>query len=282
MANTRIKKRALLATALAVMLLASACGGGSDGSGAAKGGEEAKDYGTNQPGVLKIAFDSNAAPGSYLKDNQPAGYYVELMKSIADALGQRVDFVALPSGSQIPNIVNHTYDTGTIGALVTPERLEQVNFTTATTYNQSVLISRKDAPLKSFNDANGKTIAATTDAFVSLLATQAPKAEVKKFQDGAGALAALRAKQVDGMVYGVTLAGPIVKDDSTLQMSASVTSGNTAIPIAKDRPKLLEAFNTALKKLADSGRIAELYKQVYGLEIPSEMYKDYPNLKPAK
>jgi polar amino acid transport system substrate-binding protein len=80
---------------------------------------------------------------------------------------------------------------------VTPQREAVVSFTTPVGYGQAQLVSRKNAPLATLQDAEGKTVAITTgSALIPLLQKTAPKVSIKEFPNVASSTNALLAGQV--------------------------------------------------------------------------------------
>ena len=66
-----------------------------------------------------------------------------------------------------------------------------------------------------------------------------------------------------------------------MQGTESVSSGVNAFPVAKDHPNLLAALNKALASIMLDGTFTTLFHKWYpGEEIPPQLLKDYPGLKP--
>jgi len=140
--------------------------------------------------------------------------------------------------SLLPSVRNHRYDTAAFGVLVTPERAGVTNFTTAVTYGEAQLISRKQRPLASVTDAAGKTVAVTRgSALIPLLQKTAPSVVIKEFPNIAASANALTVGQVDGLFTGTATARELLAKHVDFAASERATSGKTAFPVARDRQR---------------------------------------------
>jgi len=245
---------------------------------------QAAELPTNTPGELRVAYRTDDKPVSFLQDGVPSGYFVELMNEIGRRLGLKVTYVSTTFAAMVPAVQNHQYDTAAFGVLVTPERLAAVDFSTAVSYGQAQLVSRKDGMLASVASAGGKTVAITRgSALIPVLRKIAPTVTIKEFPNVASSTNALRAGQVDGLFTGNATAHELVKKHPELVASQTVESGINAIPVAKDRPALLAALNKALASVMVDGTYTRLFVKWNppAVEIPDRLYADYPGMPHA-
>ena len=237
------------------------------------------------PGLLKVAYRTDDKPVSFLQDGKPSGFMVELMNAVAGRMGLKVTYISTTFAAMLPSVRNHQYDTAAFGVLVTPKRQAVVNFSTAVGYGQAQLVSRKSAPLSTLEDAAGKTVAITTgSALIPLLQKIAPKVSIKEFPNIASSTNALRAGQVDGLFTGNATAERVITQHPELTATETVESDANGIPIAKDRPELLAAFNKALASVMTDGTYGKLFTKwnPSGVHIPQRMFTDYPGMpRPA-
>jgi polar amino acid transport system substrate-binding protein len=271
----------LAAVATAIALAATACGAhaGTD-VGASKG----IDLGLINPGVLSVAFRTDDKPASFLQDGKATGMYVELMDEIAKRLNLTTTYVASDFASLLPSVRNHRYDTAAFGVLVTPEREEVTNFTTAVSYGEAQLISRKQQPLSSVKDAAGKTIAVTRgSALIQLLQKIAPSVIIKEFPNIAASANALTVGQVDGLFTGSATTRELLAQHADFAASERITSGKTAFPVAKDKQALLDALNKNLEAMIKDGTYIRLFYKwnPADVAIPEQLVADYPGMPTA-
>lgn len=244
----------------------------------------AADVETNTPGEMRVAYRTDDKPVSFLQDGKPTGFLIEMVNEIARRMGLQVTYVSTTFAAMLPGVKNHQLDTAAFGVLVTPEREAVVNFTTATGYGQARLVSRKNAPMQAVEQADGKTIAVTTgSALIPLLKKVAPTVTIKEFPNIASSTNALIASQVDGLFTGIATASHLVEQHPELAVTQTVESGRNALPVAKDRPKLLAAMNTAIAGMMHDGTYAKLFAKWNdpSVGIPQRMYSDYPGMPRA-
>ncbi|HEX4781944.1 MAG TPA: transporter substrate-binding domain-containing protein [Usitatibacter sp.] len=245
----------------------------------------AADVETNTPGELRVAYRTDDKPVSFLQDGKPTGFLIELVNEIARRAGLKVTYVSTTFAAMLPGVQNHQLDTAAFGVLVTPKRAGVVNFTTATGYGQARLVSRKNAPLAAIERAGGKTVAVTTgSALIPLLQTIAPTVTIKEFPNIASSANALIAGQVDGLFTGIATASHLVEQHPELATTQTVESGMNALPVAKDRPRLLAAMNQAIAAMMKDGTYSRLFTKWNEptIGIPERMFHDYPGMpRPA-
>jgi ABC-type amino acid transport substrate-binding protein len=235
---------------------------------------------TIKSGVLQVAIASADPPSSYIKNDKPAGYNVDIIKKIADGLKLKIEWKTADYSVHIPNIANGTWDTSTQGALVTPERKKQVAFSEPVDYAQAVLVSLKSHKFDTLKAAKGKKIGIYTDAHEAIAEKDISGVQIVKFQDQAGALNALRIGQIDGYINGQNSALTQASDNSDIALSDPVSSGQVSIPLPKNNKKLVNAFNKQLDKLAADGTLYKLHKKYYPtVAVPQDFENAYDTFK---
>ena len=281
-ARSRRWSSARLAAVVATVALAgTACGGQT---GTTTGPATGPDLGLIKPGVLSVAFRTDDKPASFLQDGKPTGMYVDLMNEIAKRLGLTTEYVSSDFASLLPSVRNNRHDTAAFGVLVTPEREQVTNFTTAVSYGEAQLISRKLHPLAGVKDAGGKTVAVTRgSALIPLLQKTAPTVVIKEFPNIAASANALTVGQVDGLFTGTATTRELLAKHADFTASEKITSGKTAFPVAKDRQPLLDALNKHLAAMIKDGTYTQLFYKwnPADVAIPDQMVADYPGMPTA-
>jgi len=275
----RLVPAAGLLAALLVACAPTAIPVGGSGSAA----QRVADLETVTPGVLAVAYRTDDKPASFIDNGEPAGLHVEVMRALAARMGVQVTFVGTDFASAVPNVQNHRYDTTAMSVLVTDERKQVVDFSTPEVYAQSRLVSRKAAPVLTVAATKGKTVAITRgSALIQILQTLSPDVTIKEFPNIAASTTALLAGQVDALFTGTQTSTQLVTDHPEFTLGTDfVNSGLDAFPVAKDHPKLLAAINKALASIMLDGTFTALFHKWYpGEEIPQQLLKDYPGMKP--
>jgi polar amino acid transport system substrate-binding protein len=271
----------LAAVAATIALAGTACGGQTGTNG---GPSDGPDLGLIKPGVLSVAFRTDDKPASFLQDGKATGMYVDLMNEIAKRLRLTAEYVSSDFASLLPSVRNHRYDTAAFGVLVTPERADVTNFTTAVSYGEAQLISRKQQSLASVKDAAGRTVAVTRgSALIPLLQKTAPSVVIKEFPNIAASANALTVGQVDGLFTGTATTRELLAKHADFTASEKITSGKTAFPVAKDKQALLDALNKHLAAMIKDGTYTRLFYRwnPADVEIPDKLVADYPGMPTA-
>jgi ABC-type amino acid transport substrate-binding protein len=235
---------------------------------------------TIKPGELWVAYRTDDKPASFLENDTPAGFFVDLINDLGQRTGLKPSFVATDFASALPSVRNHLYDTAAMSVLVTDERKQVVGFTTAVSYNGAQMVSRKNAPLPTVGAATGKTVAVTRgSALITLLNADYPGVEVKEFPNIAASLNGLLAGDVAGLFTGLATATQLQRDHPELTLSEAVVSGEIAFPVASDHQRLLATLNTALAAAMEDGTYTRL-RQKWNPEEPiaPQLLKDYPGM----
>jgi len=108
-----------------------------------------------------------------------------------------------------------------------------------------------------------------------------PSVTIRQFPNIAASANALEAKQVDGLFTGPATVISLLAQHGDFTASQEITTGMTALPVAKDKAKLLAALNQALTKAMTDGTYTKLFAKWNPPSelIPDQLLKDYPGLK---
>jgi ABC-type amino acid transport substrate-binding protein len=263
------------AVALAAGMSLAACGGADAGS-------DANSLGTIDAGAISFAFRSDDKPTSFVDNGKPAGFLIELTQAMAAKMKVTPKYTATDFASMLPNIRNHKYDSAAFGTLATDARKQVTDFTTPVSFGEAKMVSRKDAALSTVDASAGRTVAITRGSeLIPLLKAKVPTVTVKEFPNIAASANALTAGQVDGLFTGETTALDLVTKHPDYTASPSITSGQTALPVAKDKPNLRKALDDALKAVIADGTYTKLFDKwnPKGVAIPSDMIAFYPGMQ---
>ncbi|HEY0495369.1 MAG TPA: transporter substrate-binding domain-containing protein [Kutzneria sp.] len=263
------------AVALAAGMSLAACGGADAGS-------DANSLGTIDAGTISFAFRSDDKPVSFVDNGKPAGFLIELTQAMAAKMKVTPKYTATDFASMLPNIRNHKYDSAAFGTLATDARKQVTDFTLPVSFGEAKMVSRKDAALSTVDASAGRTVAITRGSeLIPLLKAKVPTVTVKEFPNIAASANALTAGQVDGLFTGETTALDLVTKHPDYTSSPSITSGETALPVAKDKPNLKKALDDALKSVIADGTYTKLFDKwnPKGVAIPADMIAAYPGMQ---
>lgn len=232
----------------------ASCGGSND---------SAKDSGTTTAAKPKLVMGTNAAfPPYEFKDDSGkiVGIDAEVAQLIADKLGMELEIKDMDFDGIIAAVQGGSIDMGMAGMTVTDERKKSVNFTDSYAKGIQVIIVNEDSSIKSADDLKGKKIGVQASTTGDIYATEDFGEEnVKRYEDGAAAVAALTSKVVDAVIIDNEPAKEFVKaNQGTKILETSYADEDYAIAVSKDNKDLLEKINNALNELKNDGSVQKI------------------------
>jgi polar amino acid transport system substrate-binding protein len=170
-------------------------------------------------GELAVGSKADQPPtGGLDAQGRIVGWEPDLARKVAEYLfgdANKVRFVAVVAGNRIPFLQSGKIDICWATMAYTPERAKQIDFSIPYFAAGSLLLVKKDSPIKEIEDLKGKTTIVTKGSTQAIwLEKQLPDAHYIKFDTNSEAMQALR----DGR--GVAFA----KDDSLLWAIAEQNS----------------------------------------------------------
>ncbi|WP_336825348.1 ectoine/hydroxyectoine ABC transporter substrate-binding protein EhuB [Sporosarcina sp. USHLN248] len=256
---------------MATLLLLAACGNENSGS-AATG--EGKLKSLQDKGVVKVGF-ANEKPYAYEEDGELKGGAVAIAKAVFENLGiEEVDGHLSDFGQLIPGLGAGKFDVITAGMAISPDRCGSVDFGEPEMQYGEGLIVKKGNPeeLHSYKDiANNPDIkvavmsGATEKDF--MLREGVAESQIVMVPDIPASFAAVesgRAHATTGTEMTIKMALEsanqdklqFVEDFEQPNIKGVPSYGAAAFHIDDD--ELREAYNEELRKLKESGKIAEL------------------------
>jgi len=248
----------VLALAMTVCLLAG-CG--------------SKGVGTVEEGVLIMATNAEFPPYEYIENNEVVGIDVEIAAAIADKLGLELKVENMEFDSIISSVKGGKVDIGAAGMTVTPERLEEVNFTTSYATGVQVVIVTEDSAITTVDDlfaegANhtiGVQLATTGDLYSTWDIEDEGLGTVDRYNKGADAVMALKSGKVDCVIIDNEPAKAFVAENEGLKiLDTEYAVEDYAIAISKNNEDLLEAVDKALNELIEDGTVASIVNKYIG------------------
>lgn len=218
-----------------------------------------------------IVFGTNAefppfeyvASGNGVIDNFD-GIDIAIAKQIGDELGKTAKIENMEFDSLIIALKNGQCDAVIAAMTVTEERLEEVDFSETYYEATQVMIVKEDSTIKSAADMAGKKIA-VIQGYTGETAVQNLGYKVNEdfisFKKGTEAILELVNGKCDVVVIDSATAAKYVKDNKGLKIveDASAFEGEEyAIAVKKGNKELLDKINAAIKKMLESGTIADL------------------------
>lgn len=237
--------------------------------------------------TLVMATNAAFPPYEYVEGNKIVGIDAEVAELIAEKLGMTLKIEDTEFGSIINGVQSGKYDMGMAGMTVTPERLEDVNFSETYAHGVQVVIVKEDCEYASYEDfytgfddegnptgvKDGIKIGVQQDTTGDIYASDTPENwgfngdNVVRYKTGADAVQALLTDKVTCVIIDNEPAKEFVKANEGLKiMDATYADEDYAICVAKGNDELLDKINGALKELKESGKLDEIVEKY----IPSK------------
>ena len=235
---------------MALVLMLGCFAGCADKTPETNGGNETK----------KLVMGTNAAfpPYEFVDDNNKiVGIDAEIAEAVAKKMGYELEIKDMEFDSLITAVSTHSIDFALAGMTVTDERKESVNFSDTYAKGVQVIIVKDGSDIKDVDGLAGKTIGVQAGTTGDIYCTdEFGQDNVKQFNNGALAVAALNNGQVDCVVIDNEPAKSFVAANEGLAiLETAYAEEDYAAAIAKDNEQLLTDFNAALAALKADGTI---------------------------
>lgn len=269
-----MKKIAFLLAALMLLTAGLAgCGGSGDtgadtaDSSSQADAQQTEDTGAADADTADTASDSgtlvmgtNAAfpPYEFVdENNEVAGIDAEIAAALAQKMGMELEIKDMAFDSLIPAVQGGAIDFAMAGMTVNEERLESVDFTDSYATGVQVVVVPEDSEIAVIDDLDGKTIGVQSGTTGDIYCTgDYGQENVKQFDNGALAIAALTNGQVDCVVIDNEPAKNFVAANSGLKiLETEYAVEDYAIAVAKDNTELLDSLNSAMAELKADGTV---------------------------
>jgi glutamate/aspartate transport system substrate-binding protein len=225
--------------------------------------------------TIRIAYRTDATPFSFVKDNEPVGYTIDICKFVAASLerrlniqGLKTEWVPITTQNRLDAIANGTADMECGSTTVTLGRMQQVDFSSFVFVQTTGLVTKTSSGVKRAADLMGKKIAAisgTTNEQALNRINQGGllKMTVLPVKDRAEGIAALESGAADAfagdkiLLVGATYQNPqglvMLPDDLSIEPYAIV------LPLGDWKFRL--AVNAGLAEMYRRGRIIPIYQK---------------------
>jgi len=265
-----MNSRILIAALAGIMILAIAMCGCTSTS---PSGEPTTTAPAEKP-LYIVGIDGAYPPYSWVDENGTAtGFDVESIEWIAEQQGFEVKIQAMDWDSIIPSLLQNKIDMVYSGMSITPERLEQVNFSKPYwIVNQSVAV-REDSNLSLEDVEAGKVVMGTQSGCTAyewieenLVSTgKLPEDNVKAYKNIQLALTDLQNGRVDAVMYDVPVIRTSIEGKPLKELGTIPTGEEYGVAVRKEDTALLNQINEGLDKLMASEKWDEL-KQKYEMD----------------
>ena len=270
----RFSKVVVAGVLAASMVLFAGCSGGNNNA------DGDKDVNANaesqESNVLKVGTNAEFAPFEYVNEEDGTtieGFDIDLINAIAADQGMTVEMENLEFDGLVMALQNGSIDAAIAGMSVTPERVEQVDFT-ETYYDAglNIAVAIDDDSIASEEDLAGKVVTAqqgTTGADKAMELQEAGVvADVKLLANINVCMMALSNGEVDAVIMDITVNNKYVAahpDEVKIAAEFVVEEPEQfAIAVAKGNTELLEKLDAGLANVKEDGTYDALIDKYFG------------------
>lgn len=262
----KMKKWGVVAAAFALVASLGLFGCSSE-EPADQPADNAAAYTLLEEGKLVIATSPDYPPFENLVDGEMVGFEIDLAKAICEKLGLTPEFKQLQFDAIVTAVAaGGQCDVGLSGFSITPERLEEVDFTSSYYVDDLGIAVMKDSGITAENieemlSAEGVKIAVQSGTTgEAQMLEDYPNATIVPYGNSTDSFAAMQAGQVVAVCTNLAVVNRTVAEAYTdAEVVKSIATGEEyGIAVSKDNAGLTAAINAALAELEADGTIAAI------------------------
>lgn len=218
-------------------------------------------------GVLSMGSDTVYPPFESMEGNKAVGFDVDLATEIAKRLGLELEVISVDWTGIIPGLKADKYDMLMSAMTITPERSEQIDFSTPyIDSDQSISVKSDNTTIKSEADLAGKTVGVQIETTGEMTAEGiAGIGEVRKYDTILEAFEDLKLGRVEAVINDYPVNSWIAKNQGgTMVVKVIKTDEKYGIGIKQGNTELLDAINQALADIKADGTYDTIYTKWFG------------------
>ena len=207
---------------------------------------------------LILVTEAGFAPYEYYENGKIVGVDIDIANEIANYIGKELVVKDIAFDSIINELNSGKADFAAAGMSITPERLQEVDFSIEYITSNQVVMVRKDSNI-TMNEIDGKKIAVQLGNVADSYATKNYKSsKIVRQKKYLTMVEDLKASKVDLIIMDNLPAQEIVKANDGLKLLPGyLFSDSYGIAVKKGNTDLLNSINTVLEKLQSEGKIEE-------------------------
>lgn len=207
--------------------------------------------------TLVMVTEAGFAPYEYYENGEIVGVDIEIASEIANALGKELVVKDVSFDSIVNELKSGKADIALAGMSITPERLEEVDFSIEYTTSRQIVIVRRDSNITSINDIYDKKIAVQLGSVADLYFTDKYKnIDLVRQKKYLSMTEDLKSNKIDLIVMDYLPALQIVENNTELKMlDGYIFEDSYGIAVKKGNQELLDEVNNVLTKLINDKKI---------------------------
>lgn len=279
----KAKKLAALLLAAGMMVSMAACtsapaASGSDSGNSSASGESSTAQETSvdkikAAGKIVMATNAQFEPFEYIDGTDYKGIDIEISQKIADELGVELEIHDVKFESVIAEITTGKANFAAAGLSITPDRLENVDFSNEYfSATQSIIVMKEGSSVAKPEDLKDKVVGVQTGTTADTYVTDKDGEnnvgvkEVKRYNSFVDAVNDLMTGRLDAVVMDDFPATKLVEKnaDKIMKLDDELTGEKYAIAVPKGDEAMKEVVNKVLADMEESGEMDELLTKYIG------------------
>lgn len=287
LSKTIVKAICGCAAALAILLPASAQDGAAGAGRLAGTLKKIKDS-----GVVRLGHRVTSAPFSYVDERgRPVGYSLDLctalVEDIVDELGGvelRIEYQPVTPENRLALVASGAVDIECGSTTNTAERRRQVAFSPAIFVTGTKLLVRKDGPVRSWRDLQGRPVAVTRDTtnaavMGDLSQRRSLSLTLLEGTDHHESFGLLAAGKVDAFANDEVLLYGLIAETRAVQyrvVGDFLSYESYGLAFRADDPAFAAVIERGFRRLATSREIVWIYDKWFLKRLPSGLRLGLP------
>jgi glutamine transport system permease protein len=221
--------------------------------------------------TFQVALTGKYPPFStYDEEGNLVGFDVDVSHAVAQHLGRELEIITTEWDGILAGLLAGKYD-AIIGSMaVTPERAEQVNFSRPYYVSGAQLFVHEDYEneIEGIEDCAGKPVGVVLgETFERYLRENRPEVSAVTYKSTVDIFQDVANGRLVGFVSDKLLGAWQIKEAGRPFVPAGnlLYTERMAIPVTKDNAELLAGIDEALNEMEQSGELAALFNQWFGL-----------------
>lgn len=213
-------------------------------------------------GVINVGNSPDYPPFESIGDGgERIGFDIDLLKAITEKMGVKIHWVTMEFAAIVTAVQSGQVDMGMSGFSVTPERANQVGFSSPYFASGQVLVVRNDSDIQSVADLKGKRIAVQLGTTGEQQADKIEGAEVVKPETYNIAFMMLHNKAAEAVVADISVAEEFIKKGTFKRAGDPLSFEELAMISRKGNDDLLKALSEALEAVKKDGTYDVIVKK---------------------
>ena len=208
-----------------------------------------------QNAPLRVVTDATFPPMEFVKDGQRTGFDIDLVEALGKEMGRKIEWIDIDFKGLIPALQAGRADMANSAIYITEERRKVVDFTDPYYAGGLVVLTKKDGPIKSLKDLDGKKVAVQVGTkSVGYLKEHFPKVERIEVEKNQEMFNLAQIGRADAAVTGKPAAKLYAQaHPDMIVLPEQITVEDYGMALPKNQPETTKAVNEALKKLKANG-----------------------------